>query len=76
MEMYCVRLKEDHKITSIDIQEKIEQLELKTPEERFPDVHPSESAYEAYFWGTKDECLDYIANRDDDIRDLFAWQKV
>ncbi len=76
MEMYCVRLKENHRITSIDIQEKIEQLELKTPEERFLDVQPPESAYEAYFWGTKDECLDYIADLDNDIRALFVWQKV
>lgn len=47
--MYCVRLKENHIITSSEIQKKIEQLELKTSEERFPYVKPPEIAYEAYF---------------------------
>lgn len=74
MDLYCVRLKEGHQISSFEIQEKIEQLELKTPEERFPDVKPPESAYETYYWGSKDECLQYIADLDDDTRDLFTYQ--
>lgn len=74
MEMYCVRLKEDHQIGSFEIVEKIKQLELETPKERFPDVKLPENAYEVYRWGTKDECLQYIAERDEDIRDLFTCQ--
>lgn len=72
--MYCVRLKEDHLFASTEMQEKIEKLELKTPEDRFPEVKPPESAYEAYFWGTQDECIHYIAEQDYDIRDLFTYQ--
>lgn len=71
MGMYCVRLKEGHQISSFEIIEKIKQLELETPKERFPIVTPPESAFESYFYGKIEECQQFIETIDNELRDLF-----
>lgn len=75
MDVYCVRLKENHSIISYEIEEKVEMLELKTPEERYPDVLPPESSYEAYYWGTQTECSVFMQKLGSDLRDLFECQR-
>lgn len=71
MEVFCVRLKDSHRITDETIRQKIEKLELETPEKRFPVVNPPESAFESYFDGTFEECQQFIKTINNEIRDLF-----
>lgn len=71
MDMYCVRLKESHQITSDVVHQKIEEMVLKTYEKRFPDVKSPESAYESYFYGSFEECQQFIKTLSDELKDLF-----
>ena len=72
MTKYGAVLKENHVVTSHEIQEKISKLELGTPEERFPDTKHGEIPCEVYRWcSSYDQCLEFIDSLDRDIRNLF-----
>ncbi len=72
MTLYGTILKDNHVITSYEIQEKISKLELDTPEKRFPETKGLEIPCEVYRWcSSYERCLKFIDSMDDDIRNLF-----
>lgn len=67
---YAVKLKDDHKFNAIEV-EVVRDLELPTPEERWPLVGEN-SNVEVYCLGTKKECEVFLAKIENDyIREQF-----
>lgn len=76
MIIYGAVLKENHTVTSYEIQDKISKLELETPEERFPTTIQWEAPCEVYHWCLSyDQCLEFIGSIEEDIRELFECRK-
>jgi len=72
---YYIKLKDNVLIENYEQRDKISDLELETPEERFPFDDVERSKTEIYFKGSYQDCVSKINSIDEDIRDFFEIQE-
>lgn len=72
---YFVVLKENQSF-SVEIADKIRNMELKNYDDRFRFKSTESELIEVYFNGSEEECKDFIFNLDDDIKYLFNVKEI